>query len=82
MGRMQFFAPTEEQKRLADLGRQMMDYSEYADMTGLVDKEIAVFNHLSHVGYMLTQVGAPFGTTMEDFTEADQKLIKEFTKRG
>ena len=48
MGKMQFFEPTEDQKRLADLGRKMMDYSEYADMTGLKDEEIAVFNHLSH----------------------------------
>ena len=82
MGSMQFFEPTEEQKRLADLGRKMMDYSEYADMTGLKNEEIAVFNRLSHVGNLLTRVGAPFGTTMDDFTDEDHKLIKDFTKRG
>ena len=51
-------------------------------MTGLKNEEFAVFYRLSLVGNLLTRVGAPFGTTMDDFTDEDHKLIKEFTKRG
>jgi uncharacterized protein (DUF1684 family) len=75
---MQFFEATAQQKQLADIGRQMMDFSENASMSGLKDAEIAVFNELSHVGNMLTHYGAPFGTTIKNFSDADMKLIAAF----
>ena len=75
---MQFFEATAQQKQLADIGRQMMDFSENASMSGLKDAEIAVFNELSHVGNMLTHYGAPFGTTIKNFSDADMKLITAF----
>jgi hypothetical protein len=73
-----FFEATPEQRKLATIGRQMMDFSENASMKGLKDAEIAVFNELSHVGNMLTHYGAPFGTTMKNFTQEDLKLISDF----
>ena len=75
---MQFFEATAQQKKLADIGRAMMDFSENASMKGLKDAEIAVFNELSHVGNLLTHYGAPFGTTMKSFSDADMKLIADF----
>ena len=73
-----FFEATPEQRKLANIGRQMMDFSENASMAGLKDAEIAVFNELSHVGNMLTHYGAPFGTTMKNFSAEDMKLISDF----
>jgi hypothetical protein len=73
-----FFEATAQQRKLANIGREMMDFSENASMKGLKDAEIAVFNELSHVGNMLTHYGAPFGTTMKSFTQEDLKLISDF----
>jgi len=78
MGKMNFYEATPEQKKLADFGREMMDFSEAASMTGLKDKDIKCYNDLSDIGYRLTQVGAPFGTSMKDFNKADQKVMEDF----
>ena len=82
---MQFFEATKEQKQLADIGRNMMDFSEnYAVDNGLSqlkDEGLRVLNNLSHVGGMLTRYGAPFGTTLKNFTDADMQLISKFMKK-
>jgi hypothetical protein len=81
---MQFFEATAAQKKLSNIGREMMDYSEnYGKEFGLkavTDAGLRVLNELSHVGYMLTSYGATFGTTLKDYTEADMQLIATFMK--
>ena len=80
-----FFEATKEQKQLADIGRNMMDFSEnYGVDNGLSqlkDEGLRVLNELSQVGGMLTRYGATFGTTQKDFTEADMQLISKFMKK-
>ena len=82
---MQFFEATKEQKQLADIGRNMMDFSEnYGVDNGLSqlkDEGLRVLNNLSHVGGMLTRYGAPFGTTLKNFNDADMQLISKFMKK-
>ena len=77
-----FFAPTKEQKQLADIGRAMMDYSEnYGKIHGLkavTDDGMRTLNNLSQVGNMLTTYGAAYGATINDFTDVDMKLISDF----
>jgi len=77
-----FFEPTKEQRQLASIGREMMDYSEeYGKIHGLrdvTDDGLRTLNSLSQVGNMLTQYGAPYGTKQKDFTDADRKLISDF----
>ena len=79
---MTYFEVTAEQKRIARIGQEMMDYSEnYGKEFGLkavTDDGLRTLNNLSHVGHLLTHFGAPFGTSQKDFSEADQKLITDF----
>ena len=81
----QYFEATKEQKQLASIGRQMMDYSEnYGKEFGLgqlKEEGLRVLNNLSHVGNLLTHYGAPFGTTQKDFTAEDMQLIAQFMKK-
>jgi len=78
-----YFEQTPEQRKLADLGRAMMDYSEYyPNLKGLKDEQLAVLNEMSHLGYLLTQYGAPFGTTAKSFSDSDRELIHRFMNRG
>jgi hypothetical protein len=49
-------------------------------MAKLKDKEIAVFNMLSELGYKMTQVGRSFGPTKKDFSDADMIIIAEWNK--
>ena len=80
-----FFEATQEQKKLATVGREMMDYSEnYGKEFGLrdvTDNGLRVLNNLSHVGNMLTMVGGAWGTTFKDFTQDDLKLISDFMQK-
>jgi hypothetical protein len=80
-----YFEATKEQKQLATIGRDMMDYSEnYGKEFGLgqlKEEGLRVLNELSQVGNMLTRYGATFGTTQKDFTEADMQLISKFMKK-
>jgi len=78
MGKMNFYEATPEQKRLADFGRKMMDFSENASMAKLKDEEIRPYNDLSEVGYMLTQVGAPFGLKIKSFSSHQKKVMMDF----
>ena len=79
---MAFFEATQEQKQLAKIGRDMMDFSEeYGKIHGLrrvTDNGLRTLNNLSHVGHKLTQVGGVWGTTVKDFDDADRKLITDF----
>jgi hypothetical protein len=74
------YEATAEQKQLAEIGRAMMDFSETASMAGLKNEEIRPYNDLSDVGYMLTQVGALFGTKVESFTEHQTKVMEDWEK--
>jgi hypothetical protein len=80
-----FFESTKEQKKLADLGRSMMNYSEeYGKLHGLkmvTDNGLRMLNELSHVGHMLTTVGANFGAKEVDFDAAERKLIVDFANK-
>jgi hypothetical protein len=80
-----FFEATKEQKQLADIGRNMMDFSENYGVDNslgkLKEEGLRVLNNLSHVGGMLTRYGAPFGTTLKNFTDADMELISKFMKK-
>jgi hypothetical protein len=85
-GTMQtYFEATPKQKQLADIGRDMMNWSEeYGKINGLkavTDDGLRTLNNLSHVGNLLTQFGAPYGTTQSDFTEADRKLIADWMQK-
>jgi hypothetical protein len=85
-GTMQtYFEATPKQKELADIGRDMMNWSEeYGKINGLkavTDDGLRTLNNLSHVGNLLTQFGAPYGTTQSDFTEADRKLIADWMQK-
>ena len=76
-----YFETTSGQKQLADIGRQMMDMSEYANCKGLKEEGFKLLNDLSHVGAMLTKVGVVFGVKESDFTAADKDLIARFVKK-
>ena len=80
-----YFEATKEQKQLADIGRNMMDFSENYGVDNslgkLKEEGLRVLNNLSHVGGMLTRYGAPFGTTLKNFTDADMQLISKFMKK-
>ena len=82
---MTFFEITKEQKQLAAIGQQMMDWSEnYGKIHGLravTDNGLRTLNEMSQVGNMLTHYGAPYGTRFKDFTEADLELIAKFMKK-
>ena len=77
-----FFEATPAQKKIADIGRGMMDFSEeYGKVYGLrrvTDNGLRTLNNLSRVGHMLTQFGAPWGISQKDLTAEDQKLISQF----
>ena len=79
------YEATAQQKQLASIGREMMDYSEsYGAKNGLghlKDEGLRVLNELSQVGNMLTHYGAPFGTSQKNFTAADMALIAAFMKK-
>ena len=80
-----FFEATTEQKQLATIGRQMMDYSEeYGKIHGLkavTDDGLRTLNNLSHVGNALTHFGATWGTTAKDFSEEDRELIVQWMQK-
>jgi hypothetical protein len=80
-----YFEATPQEKQLAAIGREMMDYSEqYGVKHGLkavTDDGLRTLNNLSHVGNMLTHFGATYGTTRKDFSEADLELIARWMKK-
>ena len=76
----QLYEATTEQKQLAAIGREMMDFSKNASMAKLKNEEIRPYNDLSDVGYMLTQVGALFGTKEKSFTPHQTKVIEDWQK--
>ena len=82
---MAYFEATAEQKQLATIGRQMMDYSEeYGKIHGLkavTDDGLRTLNNLSHVGNALTHFGATWGTTAKDFSEEDRELIVQWMQK-
>ena len=83
---MTFFESTDTQKRLATLGREMCDFSEYYGETrslkDITDQGLATLNQLSHVGDMLTKLGTTFGPTIKNFSDEDRALIAAFVNRS
>jgi hypothetical protein len=82
---MIYFEATPQQKALAKIGREMMDFSEeYGKIHGLkgvTDDGLRTLNELSHVGNMLTKYGALYGTKQKDFSDADMELISKFMQK-
>ena len=82
---MAIFEATQEQKQLATIGREMMNYSEeYGKLHGLkavTDDGLRTLNNLSHVGAALTHFGATFGTTAKDFSDEDRELIVQWMQK-
>ena len=82
---MSYFEASPQEKQLATVGREMMDFSEnYGKLHGLkavTDDGLRTLNELSHVGNMLTHYGAPYGTKERDFSEADKQLISKFMQK-
>ena len=76
----QLYEATTEEKQLAAIGREMMDFSENASMAKLKNEEIRPYNDLSDVGFMLTQVGALFGTKKASFTAHQTKVMEDWQK--
>jgi methanogenic corrinoid protein MtbC1 len=76
----QLYEATTEEKQLAAIGREMMDFSENASMAKLKNEEIRPYNDLSDVGYMLTQIGALFGTNKASFTAHQTKVMEDWQK--
>jgi len=68
---MQFFEITEDQRKLGDIGRTMMN----ASYTASTDE---LFNKLCRIGSDLTTVGAPFGKRIKDFTEEEKQFVSDF----
>jgi len=79
---MAFFEATKEQKQLAAIGREMMNFSEeYGKLHGLgpvTEEGLRTLNNMSHVGAALTHYGATFGTSAKDFSEEDRELITQW----
>jgi len=82
---MAIFEATQEQKQLATIGREMMNYSEeYGKIHGLgpvTEDGLRTLNNLSHVGNALTHFGATWGTTAKDFSEEDRELIVQWMQK-
>ena len=73
---------SEQHKALANIGRKMMDMSEYANCKGMKDEDFKLLNDMSHVGNLLTKLGNAFGPKLEkDFTAEDMNLIARFVKK-
>jgi len=68
---MQFFEITEDERKLGDIGRKMMDASYTASSDEL-------FNKLCRIGNELTTVGAPFGKRLTEFTEEEKQFVFDF----
>ena len=80
-----FHEASPQEKKLANIGREMMDYSENYGrefgLKGVTDDGLRTLNELSHVGNMLTHYGAPWGTSKKDFSDADLELITLFMQK-
>ena len=76
----QLYEASTEEKQLAAIGREMMDFSENASMAKLKNEEIRPYNDLSDVGYMLTQIGALFGINKASFTAHQTKVMEDWQK--
>ena len=80
-----YFEATPQQKQLARIGSDMMDWSEeYGKIHGLkavTDNGLRTLNDMSHVGRRLTTVGAAFGASLNSFSDDDKKLIADFINK-
>ena len=62
---------TDQQRRLGNVGRAMMD-------AAVAEKDDARSNQLASVGRKLTEYGTIYGPTMKDFTTEELELASEF----
>ena len=63
---------TANQRKLATIGRHMMDCA-------VTEKCDVKSNELARLGSMLTRFGTPFGPSAKNLTNADVKLISEYS---
>jgi hypothetical protein len=73
-------------KKLANIGRALMTYSETAPMKGKTDAEVGVFNQMSNLGNNLTKFGTIFGPrSLQDLmksTNLNAETIKKMMAFG
>lgn len=62
---------TPAERRLAEIGRQMMD-------AAVKEKDDEKSNKMAECGFKLCAYNAPYGTTQKDFGPEDMALIREF----
>lgn len=56
-----YYDPSNNQIKLAGIGRNLMDIAATAPMKGLKDEEIGRYNRMASFGDTLTRVGALWG---------------------
>ncbi len=71
---VQFFEVTESQRKLGNMGRKIMDLAA-------VEKDDALSNKMAVIGNMLTTVGAPFGTRLNEITPEQRRFIQAIAKK-
>lgn len=75
-----------QHKKLANIGRALMNHSETASMKGKNDSQIRMFNQMSSLGNALTKFGTSFGPKnikdVMDETELDAASIKALLAFG
>ena len=55
------YAPTKNERIVANVGRKLMDIAATTSMKGLKDEEIGRYNRMASFGDTLTRFGTPFG---------------------
>lgn len=77
-----YYEATAEQKELANIGRMMIDFSEYyPNLKGMKEAAFKTLNDISTVGTKLTSYGTTWGAKITDFSEYELKLIDGFMKK-
>ena len=68
---MQTFEISEADRKLGDVGRDMMD-------AAVTQKDDELFNKMCRIGDDLTRVGSVFGTSWNSFNDDDKQFILNF----
>lgn len=80
------YAPTKNERIVANIGRKLMDISCTMPMKGLKDEDIARTNRMSSFGDALTRFGTAFGPKNLDevlkVSGVSKKEAEEFMKIG
>jgi len=80
------YAPTKNERVVANIGRKLMDISENMSMKGLKEEDIARSNRMSTFGDALTRFGTAFGPkNLNDVLKVSgvsKREAEEFMKIG